>query len=221
MAKSEATQAMDDLQASIRPFLKELGWRARSRAFNRITSDGLTQAIEFQLGRFDPPGTQYVGFRRNLYGKFTVNVGVYVPEVDVYTFPKAGVRSFIHEYDCCIRQRLGALGPGQEDIWWDLAAPYERTAAEVFGRIENDAFPFLAQFETRDAILKRWTLGTPNPYTGGNPPRIVCAIILAVRGRQDEARSFLTEQALEHRDHPHFAYVCDLADKLRLGKLDL
>ncbi len=75
---------MDELQASVRPFLKELGFQARARAFNRTTFDGITQVIEFQLARFDPPGTQYVGFRQNLYGKFTVNVGVYVPELHKY-----------------------------------------------------------------------------------------------------------------------------------------
>jgi len=64
--KSKPVQAVDELQASVRPFLKELGFRAR--AFNRTTSDGITQVIEFQLARFDPPGAQiYVGFRQNLW----------------------------------------------------------------------------------------------------------------------------------------------------------
>jgi hypothetical protein len=56
--KSKPVQAVDELQASVRPFLKELGFRARARALNRTTSDGITQVIEFQLARFDPPGTQ-------------------------------------------------------------------------------------------------------------------------------------------------------------------
>ena len=76
-------------------------------------------------------------------------------------------------------------------------------------------------FETRDAILHQWTEETPNPSTGGNPPRVVCAIILAVSGRRDEARSFLTAQARENINHPHFAWVLALADKLELGELDL
>ena len=214
------TRAMDELQTNVRPFLKELRWRARARAFNRTTLDGLTQVIEFQLGRFGPPGTHYVGLRRNVYGKSTVNVGAYVPEVDKYTSPGVGVPSFVHGHDCCIRERLGKLGPEHEDMWWTLGVPYDG-AAEVCHRIERDALPFLARFETRDALLNQWTLDTPNPYTGGKPPRIVCAIILAVRGRRDEARSFLVAQAREHRNHPHFAFVCALADKLGLGELEL
>lgn len=153
--KTKSVQAMDEVQASIRPFLKDLGFRARARAFNRTTSDGITQVIEFQLGRFDPPGAYYVGFRQNLYGKFTVNVGVYIPEVHKYTYPGGGQLAFVHEYDCWVRERLGNLGPEHQDIWWDLEVVHEQ-AAEVFHRLERDAFPFLAQFETRDAILQQW-----------------------------------------------------------------
>ena len=66
--KSKPVQAVDELQASDRPFLKESGFRARARALKRMTSDGITQGIEFHLARFDLLGTQYVGFRQNLYG---------------------------------------------------------------------------------------------------------------------------------------------------------
>jgi uncharacterized protein DUF4304 len=211
---------MDGLQAGVRQFLKELGFRARARAFNRITPDGLTQVIEFQLGRFDPPGTHYVGFRQNLYGKFTVNVGVYVPEVDKYTFPGGGERSFIHEYDCFIRERLGNLGPERRDIWWDLETPHDQ-AVEVFHRIERDAFPFLAQFESRDAMLNRLMKETADssPFIG-KKPRVVCAIILAIRERRDEAKALLAAQAREDKNHPYSATVRALAEKLGLGELD-
>ncbi len=216
MAKSKPTQAMDELQASVRPFLKELGFRARWRAFNRLTSDGLTQVIEFQLGRFDPPGTHYVGFRRNVYGRFTVNVGVYVPEVHKYTLPGGGERSFVHEYDCDIRQRLGNLGPEHRDIWWDLEeVNVHDQAAEVFRRLERGAFPFFAQFENRDALLNQLMQEPANPFTCR--PRIVCAIICAIRGQRDEAKSLLADQPREHKNHPHLAFVRALAEKLGLG----
>ena len=57
--KSKPVQAVDELQASLRPFLKELGFRAP--AFNRTTSDGITQVIEFQRARFEPPGAPICG----------------------------------------------------------------------------------------------------------------------------------------------------------------
>jgi hypothetical protein len=217
--KSKAMQAMDELQAGVRPFLKELGFRARWRAFNRPTTDGLTQVIEFQLGRFDPPGAHYVGFRQNFYGKFTVNVGVYVPEVHKYTYAGGGDLSFVHEYDCDIRARLGNLAPERRDIWWSFeAGNASELAAEIFRRLERDALPFLAQFETRDALLKRLLNEPSTPFA--SRPRIVCSIILATRGQRDKAKSLLSEQALEHRNHPHSIWVRDLADKLGLGGLE-
>jgi hypothetical protein len=217
MAKSKPAQAMDELRAGIRRFLTALGFRARARAFNRTTSDGVTQVIEFQLGRFDPPGTHYVGFRQSLYGKFTVNLGVYVPEVDEYTFPGGGERSFVHEYDCCIRTRLGDVGPEHSDLWWDLEAGRDH-AAELLQRFERDALPFFAQFETRDAILAQLSKEAAIPFTGR--PRIVRAIIMAIRGQRAEARAFLAAQAREHSNHPHSAMVHALANKLGLGELD-
>ncbi len=217
--KSKPTHAMDEIQAAVRPFLKELGFRARWRAFNRLTSDGLTQVIEFQLGRFDPPGTNATGYRRDLYGKFTVNVGVYIPEVNKYTFPGDGERLFVHEYNCDVRERLGNLGPEHRDIWWDLEAPkVQDYAAEVFLRLERDAFPFLAQFENRDAILKQLTEHPTSSFTCR--PRIICAIILAGRGQSDEARSLLATQARENRNQPHLGFLRALADRLGLGSLE-
>jgi hypothetical protein len=88
-----------------------------------------------------------VGFRQNLYGKFTVNIGVYVPELHAYGYTGGGKLSFIHEYDGWVRERLGILGPERQDLWWDLKAVHEQA---------GDALPFLAKFETRDAILNPW-----------------------------------------------------------------
>jgi hypothetical protein len=216
--KSKPVQAMDEIHASVRPFLKELGFRARARAFNRTTSDGITQVIEFQVARFDPPGTHYVGFRKNLYGKFTVNVGVYVPELHTYTYPSGGKQSFVHEYDCWIRERLGSLGPEHVDIWWDLESPHEQ-AAEVFHRIERDAFPFLAQFETRDAILNLWMQENSNISSfERSRQRIACAIILAIRGRRDEARSILSAALRERADHPSAHMLRGVFEKLGLAE---
>jgi hypothetical protein len=216
--KSQVQQAMDEIQASVRPFLKDLGFRSRARAFNRVTSDGLTQAIEFQMGRFDPPGTHYVGFRRNWYGKFTVNVGVFVPELHEYIFPGKKL-PYIHEYDCWIRERLGSLGPEQQDIWWALREVPQQ-AADVFHRIERDALPFLARFESREAILTQWTPGhviadeTEFGRFTRSREQLACGIILAKRGRNDEAKSAF-RAAIEYQpEHPSSSRVRRLLENL-------
>jgi hypothetical protein len=220
-AKSKPVQAMDEVLASIRPLLNETGFHTRARAFNRTTSDGITQVIEFQLGRFDPPGTHYVGFRQNLYGKFTVNVGVYVPELHTYTYPGGGRQSFVHEYDWWVRKRLGSLGPEHMDIWWDLESQHKQ-AAEVLCRIERDAFPFLAQFETRDAILHHWMQenASLNPFDRSRQ-RIACAIIQATRGQKNEAKTILSVALRERADHPSAKMLRGLFEKLGLGEPEM
>jgi hypothetical protein len=220
--KSKIAQAMDEVQASVRPFLKEMGYRARARAFNRTTSDGITQVIEFQLGRFDPPGTHYVGFRQNFYGKFTVNVGLFVPELHDYIWNGDRKLTFIHEYDCWISERLGCLGPERQDIWWELDSVAQQ-AADVFHRIERDALPFLSKFETRDAILNLWMKDglaeTDSDFVRFTHSRqmLACGIILAAQGRRDEARSCLLASLTYKPDHPSSAKVRSLLERLRSG----
>jgi hypothetical protein len=214
--KTEFTQRMDDLQAALRPAMRRWGFRARGRTFNRGTRDGLTQVISLQMGSFDPPGTVPIpGLRPNLYGWFTINLGVYVPEVAKhYGGGEAG--TIVHEYHCCVRARLGKLGPEQTDTWWDLRS--EGLGLGLQQRLERDGLPFLERFATRDAILGDLMGKTENIHL--SPPRIVCAIILIERGRRDEARRLLAAQAGEAENPHHQAYVRRLAEKLGLGGLD-
>jgi hypothetical protein len=212
--KSDATKALDDLQVKLRPVLTEHGFRARGRAFNRVTSDGLTGVVQLQAGRFDPPGTTYLpGLRENLYGKFTVNLGVFVPEVaELYGLRPS--KSFVQEYHCCIRTRLSILGQAHRDVWWDIRAD-EVLIQELVQRLTRDAIPFFRKFETRDAILDQWS-AVPQSSV---PPRIVCAIVLARRGRSEDARVLLAAQLRETLNPGHPAFVRRLADKLGLGEL--
>jgi hypothetical protein len=112
--KSDLARTLDELQGKLRPALTERGFRARGRAFNRLTSDGLTEVVQVQMGSFDPPGSVPIpGLRENRYGKFTVNLGVLVPEV-AEQYGRGAPKSFVQEYNCCIRTRLGLLGRNEE-----------------------------------------------------------------------------------------------------------
>jgi Domain of unknown function (DUF4304) len=179
-AKSAYVKALDMLQSELHAKLKERSFRVRGRTFNRRTTDGFTQVVHFQMGSFDPPDTKYIpGFSQDLYGKFTINLGVYVPEVAMYQ-SGGEARSFVHDYHCCVRSRLGKLGSERKDLWWSLQET-DVLAAELWTRLERDGFPFLARFETRAGVLREWMQAGDSPYIG-SPPRIVCAIILAKRG---------------------------------------
>ena len=82
--------------------------------------------------------------------------------------------------DCCVRRRLGKLGPDNQDTWWPVQAD-EQIVDDLRQRCERDVFPFLSRFETRDASLKELMPNIELAAPDG-PPRIVCAIILANRG---------------------------------------
>lgn len=194
----------------------------RRRTYNRQTADGLTHVINFQMGRFDLPGTVHIPWlRENYYRKFTINVGVYVPEVYIVQWGKE--RKFVMEYDCCVRERLGVLGPEHTDIWWDLQGDSKFVKSlgdELRGRLENDALPFLARFETRDALVKE-LLDPAAERPGG---KVCCAIILAARGQLKEARDMLVAHKDEHirsGGHPsHLEYLKELAAKLGVKTLE-
>ena len=219
MPRSIAAKEMNELQFRLRPFLEQHGFRMRSRTCNCRTSDGLTHVINFQMGRADPPGTSYIPwFRKNLYGKFTVNIGVYVPEVFCYTHAK-DPSSFVAEADCCMRVRLGNLGPEHKDLWWKIQAN-TKMIAELQLRLRRDAIPFLARFGTRDDLLDE--LGKiDEAYGPGAPPRVTRAIILAHRGQKETAREVLVTQAIKAARADHTEYLKRLADRLGLEVLNI
>ncbi len=60
-----------------------------------------------------------------------------------------------------------------------------------------DALPFLRHFESREAIIRDWPDYYDKNKIGPSKPNIVLAIILANRGRKDEAKTFLEKQIKE------------------------
>jgi hypothetical protein len=216
--KSPFASAVDEVQKGLRNFLKPLGFRSKGRAFNRVTDDGLTQLVGIQMGASDPPGTTYIpGLRENLHGLFTVNLGVYVPEVAKYHGGgEAG--AWVQDYHCCVRSRLGAVAGEQKDLWWPAEAS-TKVLASVQVYLEEAGLPFLERFSTRDKIILEWD-GRSENLESSSPPRIVSAIILCERGKKHEARILLERQALETQNPGHPGYVRKLAQKLQLGALD-
>lgn len=220
MPKSTFVLAMDGIQRELGPFLEDLGFRVRGRTFNRSTADGLTQVINLQMSRVDPPGAIAIPwFREVPRGMFTINVGIYVPEVAAKR--GAGLqRPWPQESDCCIRARIGTLlGTGQ-DLWWKVSED-PLLVADVRHRLETNAIPFLERFRSREFILAELA-GRNDTLGGGGPARVVCAIILACRGEAQAARRLLVEQIEENREsYPtHADYVRELGRRLDLGELD-
>jgi hypothetical protein len=219
MAKSSYVEAVDHIQGALRPSLYERGFRVRGRTFNRVTEDGLTQVVNIQMGASDPPGTTYFpGLRENMYGLFTINLGVYVPEVAKH-HGGGGAKSWVQDYHCCVRDRLGPASGESRDVWWPARAD-DDVITDVRHRLEMGGLPFLDRYSSRDKILAECRDGSENRDVI-TVPRIVTAIILFERGEKNRARDLLARQVAESEDHPgHQNSVRRLANKLGLGSLD-
>jgi hypothetical protein len=219
MSKSKFADQVDQIQSQLAPLLKEAGFKRRGRTFNRNSLEGLVSVVNFQMGKFDPPGTTSIpGLRENLYGSFTINLGIYVPEV-YRTLFDSEVKGFVLEYHCCIRSRLGMLGREKRDIWWQVDIS-SNLSDDLKDRLVSDAFPFLHHFETRGAILQDW----PDYYNihqfgSSSPPYIVLAVISATQGKTEDARRLLEKQIEQSHKSGHKEYVRGLAKKLGLEPL--
>ena len=123
-----------------------------SRTFRRHLEGGaITQIVNVQLGQ------------RSMHGKFTVNLGVYVPgEVSANPAGLTGRKAL--EYHCAFqrRERLGRLVPapfpalqrlpllgmffGPKDIWWTFSAEparTERSLRRVLALLMERGLPWL------------------------------------------------------------------------------
>lgn len=215
MTESEFKKALDSVQASLRPLLKERGFKVRGRSFNCTTQDGLTQVINFQMGASDPPGTTYIpGLRENLHGLFTINLGVYIPEVAAL-HGGGSAKSWVQEYQCSIRDRLGPVSGSDKDVWWHARVD-PVIVQDIQTCLIDYGFPFLDRFSTRDFILAELH-GQGKNLRHCVVPRIVCAIIHANRNETEIARLLLTEQTKETWNPRHPDYVRDLAQRMGLG----
>jgi hypothetical protein len=153
MPKSEIVAGLDEILKPIAAVLKQKGFQKSGRTFNRLRDDGMVHVISFQMGQF-PIGNYVIpGLRENLYGKFTVNLGVMLPcvlEIERGSKPK----KIYHEYDCQIRERLGSLAmEGKKDIWWNIQPPFDSVTSDITTLLENLGIPFLDQFLSYRNVL--------------------------------------------------------------------
>jgi hypothetical protein len=219
MLKSEFAIAVDEIQRRLKPLLNARGFKSRGRSFNLTTEEGLTHVIGIQMGRSDPPGTVPIpGFRSELHGLFTINLGIYVPEVHQFYMSGKELR-WVQEYNCCIRARLGNLiGEGKE-VWWHARAD-EKVTSHLSQSLEASGFKFLEEFGTRDKILLNFD-NRKGALGASNPPRIVKAVILTAKGEPEKARLLLHEQWRDILNPPgHSEFVRELARRLGLGEIE-
>lgn len=218
MTKSAFARNLDVVEAQLARFLKPLGYRKHGRTFNRDAGEGLVQVINLQMGAY-PIGiqTEITPSEFSLYGRFTVNLGVFVPELWLVPRPNARV---LQEYDCALRARIAQLWKASGERWWDLSADSSLLSTDLVQVLDSHGLPFLERFATRDAVVREWI---PFSETHGLSARsrVDVAVIRAGRGEHLEARRLLQEQRCRpSTPRQHAEYVDQLSQKLGLGPLD-
>ncbi|WP_373400035.1 DUF4304 domain-containing protein [Algoriphagus halophilus] len=211
--KNAYKATLDEIQKLVHQDLKPNGFKKKGRTHNKTVDTGLIQAVNFQMGQF-PIGDNYVvpGIRESYYGKFTVNLGVYVDELDELKGNKT--RTFVQEYDCAIRKRLEHLTKGQ-DKWWTLDDNYEQTAQEIIDGLNSQGQTWFDLFDTRDKIVKNLQ---DKSYEFFLTPRakLDAAIVQLNIDRQDGERLFQEYYDSVDDKKPHKKYVADLMYRLKI-----
>lgn len=210
MSSTPTAEAMKQIVAAAAPLLKSAGFRKRRHTFNRHVEDGLVQLVNFQMGPYDPSGRPDVlaGIRVNMHGLFTINLGVFVPEMDRQGPPRS---SWINDYNCQLSKRIGELMPEQNDVWWPL--DFEPSKEQAIDALREAGLSWLGQFTNRQVILDKFRTGDDEELGMGPAAALDIADLLLATGNiqvaEQTVRNYLARDDLgrPHRDYVENDYL--------------
>jgi hypothetical protein len=206
---------MAALVKDIHPRLKEAGFRKRRHTFNRSAEPGVVQVLNFQMGQKLPPGINPIPrLRPDLHGLFTVNLGVAIEEAWLLSKREqpAQFPTFLNDYDCDIRERLGRLLGEQQDVWWKLRRDRTKLATDIGDAILEQGTAWLETRGTREAILRIWDNGGLTDLP--TPTALPIVMILRHLNRPAQAEETLRSYYEGITLAPHKRYVHDVAGHL-------
>ena len=177
--KSTNSSKLDEIANFIWLELRTLKYRKSKRLFNRIQPDGIVHVIDFQMGQS----------WSTLYGKFTVELGIFIPEVYAAFWEKP-MPKFITSPNCEERERLGHLGKSKKDIWWDLSDDEKTTESEVLDFLLKYGEQYFSQFSSREKFLAQWEQERRQKSLSERK-KLIMAIILASAGEKKRANELL------------------------------
>jgi hypothetical protein len=181
------------------------------------------QAGPFEIGPPLPEPVKHL--REDFYGKFTVNLGIFVDEIYERNNPPISQNKVISDAHCFIRTRLGHITE-REDIWWSLLHEMNEAIEEISSFILQVGIPFLDRFRSRDLIVSKWQDFNDSEILLTNVARLDVAMILLRRNDLTGATKLFQEHLDDcknksHLPHVvnHIRYVKELAAKLGIGSL--
>jgi hypothetical protein len=179
---SDPAATMEEVVRRLHPQLRKHGFKKQRHAFARDLADGITQAVAFEMGRYEPHPDRRPG---PYYGAFRVELGVYVDAVaELHGDPKP---RFVRPYDCHLRESVGLLVDG-EDTWWTLDQPVDDLADGMAELLSEVVLPWLEGLAAIDAILDAWHEGALRRVLASD---VTFALLHYARGDRDVAEEML------------------------------
>lgn len=204
---------LDTIEKEVFSKLKPLGFQRKGRTLNRRLDSGLIQVINFQSGQY-PIGQGYEipGLRENLYGKFTVNLGVCIESLYKLEFPTKS-KKYYKEHECQIRNRLGLLLTGQ-DSWWEITIDNNIIAQEIIEGVETKAFDWFSGVDTKEKIILN---NGQFPYDTTPRAKLDTALMVWLDDKAKGSELFKEYyKSIRTTESPHKKYVIDLANELNI-----
>ena len=210
-------KALDEIQKTVHTELKAFGFKKKGRTHNKVLDNGIIQVVNFQMGKYEFENTiEIPDLRINRYGKFTVNIGVFVPELYEKTF-KRKPKDFIQEYDCEIRGRINNEVEGTE-LWFSLESDTQSTAEFIIDRLKSDIQKWLDRFNSRTKIVAELTQLKEITFS---PREKLCGAIIELEiDRKNGERIFNEYYNSIETKKPHKNYVSELAKQLNIKLIE-
>ncbi|MBB6682440.1 DUF4304 domain-containing protein [Aequorivita sp. 609] len=211
--KIEYKETLNEIQKLIHTELKADGFKKKGRTHNKVLDNGIVQVINFQMGQFQFDNViEIPGLRENLYGQFTINLGVFVPELYEKIFnPKP--KSFIQEFDCEIRTRLSQKIFG-EDKWFPISADFGKTSEFINENLNSIGKEWFDRFDNRKKIVEELTQSKVIEFSPRQ--KLSGAIIELEIDRKNGERIFNEYYNSVPENEPHKEFVIELAQKLNI-----
>lgn len=179
-----------------------------------MTEGGLTHAVNFQMGEY-PIGEHYVvpGWRESVYGKFAVNLGVFLPCVYAAEWP-GPAPAFISEAVCRIRDRLRTTPNGRE-VWFEIKSDTDALSKTLVRAFDQYGLPFLDRFRTYEDVLTYFEEHGDLPSSNETRATFEAGLIAHHLGDLEMARKYLSKAASSW--HKGFnEHVTEIANRLKI-----
>lgn len=181
----------------------------------------MVHVVSIQLGPYERFGETVIP-GLDPWGRFTVNLGVYVPEMRRMSSPRG---SWVTEPICRLRWSLGNVMPDGLDQWWDLRD--RLSLEEVLSAVVDYAVPKLDWFPDADSVLAAYvTEGYPAfGRVANRSAALDVADLHIARGDQASAEDLLrwyVDQLVSDQD-PHLGHHARVREYLAergMGHLD-